>query len=180
MALTRDEITAGATYAVRLSGKLSFKRNNDARTMVKGLGRLEDTTSEYDPATGTWHVTLPPDSQRGLSDLRILAHAYDAVVERATDTAAGTPKLTYKRTGQGEWVVFGPASLMQPGLVTVTKKDGTDSTEIIGRLGKPFAVRGTEYCYGYIAQPEPGMRRVRAFGHDFTEYASGFGPDEMA
>lgn len=176
MALAKDEITAGASYTVRLAGNLSFKRNNDARNYVKGLGKLEDTTSEYDPATGLWHVTLPPDSNRGLGDLRALVYAYDAVIEHDTGQREA-PKLTYKRTGQGEWVVMGPVSAMAAGPVQVAKRDGGTKTEMIDRLGKPFDVRGTQYCYGYIADPPPGKRRVWN-DFDMTEYGSGFGPDE--
>ena len=56
----------------------------------------------------------------------------------------------YRKTRQGEWVVFGPATAVRKGLVDVTKKDGTTKTERVVRVGKTFAVDGVECCYGYI------------------------------
>jgi len=97
-----------------------------------------------------------------------------------------TATLTYRKTRQGEWVVFGPRAAMWDdlynkhlGSVTVTKKDGTAKTERLARLSKPFTADGAECCYGYIdkAASAPRTRKVRAYGHDFTEYAGGFDRD---
>ena len=203
MALTDKEITAGASYTVRLDRGLSAKRGNDARQLVKRINGMRDefiydpqdpaanaitgyvrnddptaATAEYDTVTGTWAVTLPARASSALSALRNLVSGYSATVTpAAAGDAAPAPQLTYKRTGQGEWVVLGPVSLMHAGLVTVTKRDGGAKTEMIDHLGKPFDVRGVQYCYGYIAAPEPGRRRARN-GFDMNEYGSGFGPDE--
>jgi hypothetical protein len=84
MALTRDEITAGATYAVRFEyGSLSSKRFADAVKLVKDIGTRPETTSVYVASDKTWLVELPADSVGGLSDLRTLAYTYNATVERA-------------------------------------------------------------------------------------------------
>lgn len=58
---------------------------------------------------------------------------------------------TYRRTKQGTWVVFGPASEVKPGPVTVTKKDGTTKVETVTGVGKPFQVNGVPHVYGYTA-----------------------------
>ncbi len=204
MPLTRDEITAGASYTVRLARDLSSKRKGDALKLVKGIGGQREThvydpahpdahaatgfrrnddpacaTSRYNPVTRTWAVTIPAAGGHALSALRSLADAYDAAVEPddGSHEEQEPPKLTYRRTRDGEWAVFGPASLLREGLVAVSKKDGSVRTENISRLGRIFTVGGAEYRYGYIAAPEPGRRRVPDM--DMREYGSGFGPDEM-
>ena len=83
MSLTEDQITAPGTYAVRFEyGELSSKRFRDAVNLVKGIGKLDDTTAAYDGDSKTWTVTLPEDSFRGLMDLRATQRAYHAIVER--------------------------------------------------------------------------------------------------
>jgi len=204
MPLTRDEITAGAAYTVRLARNLSSKRSADALKAIKGIDGQHEThvydpahpdahaatgfrrnddpacaTSRYNPVTRTWAVTIPAAGGHALSALRSLADAYDAAVELddGSHEEQEPPKLTYRRTRDGEWAVFGPAALLHEGIVAVTRKDGSVRTENIGRLSAPFNANGTQYCYGYIAPPEPGRRRVPDM--DMREYGSGFGPDEM-
>ena len=83
MALTREEIIAGAAYTVRFEyGSLSAKRFRDAVKLVKELNKKEGTSSRYDADAKTWHVELPDDSLHGLADLRTLAYIYNAEVER--------------------------------------------------------------------------------------------------
>ncbi len=56
----------------------------------------------------------------------------------------------YRRTGSGAWAVYGPVLLVKAGQeVTVYKKDGSTSTEMVDRVGKPFDVDGTAMIYGY-------------------------------
>lgn len=84
MALTREEITAGAAYTVRFEyGSLSPKRFRDAVKLVKTLNQRPGTASRYDSASKTWRVELPDDSVAGLYDLQTLAYIYNADVERA-------------------------------------------------------------------------------------------------
>lgn len=89
MALTREEITAGATYTVRIDRhELSVKRFNDAVKLVKGLNERPETTARYDGATRSWAVTLPADSVGGVNDVQVLAYIYNATVEIATGPQA--------------------------------------------------------------------------------------------
>jgi len=53
-----------------------------------------------------------------------------------------------RRTGR--WNVFGPASEVRVGTVTVTKKDGTHRQERVVKVSKPFDVNGTPHVYGYL------------------------------
>lgn len=92
MSLTREQITAGATYTVRiLESELSHKRFGDAVKLVKGIGERPETTATYHGASKSWVVTLPADSVGGLADLKALAYAYNAVVELGEPAAAGRP-----------------------------------------------------------------------------------------
>jgi hypothetical protein len=84
-----------------------------------------------------------------------------------TATAAAA-KITYRKTRQGEWVAFGPASVIRAGVtVTVTKKSGETKAETIKSAGRPFAVNGTQMAYGYLApqartasRPQRGSARM--------------------
>lgn len=60
--------------------------------------------------------------------------------------------ITYRKTGKGEWVAFGPASVIRAGAtVTVTKRGGETKTEHITSVGKPFTADGQQMVYGYLA-----------------------------
>ncbi len=64
--------------------------------------------------------------------------------------------ITYRKTKQGQWVAFGPATEITPGAtVTVTKSNGTTKTERIASVGKPFTVNAMAMVYGYLAPGAP-------------------------
>ncbi len=64
---------------------------------------------------------------------------------------ASAPTLIYRRAGDGEWVVFGPASAIHEGTtVTVTKRDGTTKHERIEWVGGSFNVNGVPHVYGHV------------------------------
>jgi len=86
MGLTRDEITAGGTYAVQFEhGRLSLKRFNDAKDLIKRISRYEGSSSAFDGGTKTWTVVLAADADGALRDLRTAAESYDAIVTRTDD-----------------------------------------------------------------------------------------------
>lgn len=62
---------------------------------------------------------------------------------------------TFRKNKQGEWVVFGPASVVRPGRVAVTKKDGRVQSVEIESVGRPFFANGQQMVYGYIAKKAP-------------------------
>lgn len=65
-------------------------------------------------------------------------------------------KITYRKTKQGTWVAYGPASEIKAGAeVTVTKANGDTKTERIESAGKPFTADGVQMCYGYLAARVP-------------------------
>lgn len=61
-----------------------------------------------------------------------------------------TVKISYRKTKEGEWAAYGPASAIRPGLITVTKASGETKTEEIVRVSKPFNVDGKPFAYGYL------------------------------
>ncbi len=68
--------------------------------------------------------------------------------------------LTYRRSRDGNWAVFGPAALMGEGKrVTVTKADGTTKQETIVHVSRTFDVDGTPFAYGYLARGGQQQRR---------------------
>lgn len=68
-------------------------------------------------------------------------------------TKTQSAQVTYRKTKTGEWVVYGPAAVIEPGrTVDVTKRDGTRKAETIERVGKPFAADGRQMVYGYLAK----------------------------
>ena len=60
--------------------------------------------------------------------------------------------VTYRKTQQGEWVAYGPATAVRVGAVTVTKRDGSIKTEQVERVGKTFTAGGIPMVYGYLAK----------------------------
>lgn len=76
-------------------------------------------------------------------------------------TAATAVKVTYRKTKQGEWVAYGPASALRVGAVTVSKRSGETKVETVARLGRPFQVDGTAMVYGYLATDEAPRRTQR-------------------
>jgi hypothetical protein len=67
--------------------------------------------------------------------------------------------ITYRKTKQGKWVVFGPLVDVVAGTnVTVAKRDGSTKVEFVERVGRPFRTADGEMVYGYIAKGN-GRRR---------------------
>lgn len=79
-----------------------------------------------------------------------------------------TPAITYRKTKAGEWVAYGPAAVIRPGTVTVTRRDGSTRTETIERAGKAFTAGGTQMAYGYLARTGRGSGYASAA--DAAEY----------
>lgn len=70
----------------------------------------------------------------------------------STQTATAA-KITYRKTGKGEWVAYGPASEIIAGTtVTVTKASGETKTETIESVGRPFTAQGQQMVYGYLGK----------------------------
>lgn len=57
----------------------------------------------------------------------------------------------YRKTKDGQWVVFGTTTEVKVGSVTVTKADGSQKTEQVVSLGNTFNVDGKLCVYGYLA-----------------------------
>lgn len=72
-----------------------------------------------------------------------------------------TTTATYRKTKTGQWVAFGPASLIKPGPVVITKRSGQTKTEIVASVGRPFTVNGQAMVYGYLAETAPARRTTR-------------------
>ena len=70
---------------------------------------------------------------------------------------------SYRKTKTGQWVVFGPASIVRTGRVNVTKRDGTTRTETVESVGKTFTCDGLACCYGYIAEHASHRRSVPVY-----------------
>lgn len=59
--------------------------------------------------------------------------------------------ITYRKTRNDEWVVFGPVDEVVPGSeVSVHTKDGRIVQEYVVRIGTPFDVDGVPHVYGYL------------------------------
>lgn len=83
MSLTADQITPGATYAVRFEYGLSGKRFRDAVKLVKEINDYATSTSSFDTASKTWTVTLGADADGAKNDLYWAVQSYGAIAERA-------------------------------------------------------------------------------------------------
>lgn len=68
---------------------------------------------------------------------------------------ATAPRATFRKAKNGKWVVFGPTSIVKPGTVTVTKKNGSTSTVTVESVGKSFTANGAACCYGYLDARAP-------------------------
>lgn len=97
MALTEDEITAGATYTVSVS-LASDRYFRQAVDLIKGIGRRNGSTAEYDKVTRTWTVTLSPTANRALADLREARSRYGAAVDKVR--GIGAPAIYRTREGE--------------------------------------------------------------------------------
>lgn len=67
-----------------------------------------------------------------------------------------TPTFTFRKTKTGEWVGFGPATMIEavnPGSdIIITKRDGTQKLETVAKWGKPFTANGKTMVYAYLAR----------------------------
>lgn len=60
---------------------------------------------------------------------------------------------TFRRNRQGEWTVFGPATLVVASeSVRVQRADGSVRNVYISTVSRSFDVNGTPYVYGTIGQ----------------------------
>lgn len=71
---------------------------------------------------------------------------------------------TYRKTKTGEWVAYGPASVVRPGFVTVTKRSGEAKQELVERVGRPFTTEDGPMVYGYLAAKVPATARAAGKG----------------
>lgn len=71
-------------------------------------------------------------------------------------------KVVFRKTRSGDWAVFGPAELIEPGDVVVEKRDGSTTVVTVERCSKTFEVDGVEHCFGYIVQQRYRPRRRRS------------------
>ena len=58
---------------------------------------------------------------------------------------------TFRKSKSGEWEVFGPASEVKPGAVSVRKADGSTKTVAVASVSKSFDVNGVPHVYGRLA-----------------------------
>lgn len=66
-------------------------------------------------------------------------------------TATLEATITFRKTKRGEWVAFGPASIVKAGeTVTITKKNGSTTDKYVYSVGKEFTVNGEPMVYGYL------------------------------
>lgn len=78
-------------------------------------------------------------------------------------TTATAAKITYRKTAKGEWVAYGPASVISKGARIAITKTGTPvkDSRWVESVGRPFTVDGTEMVYGYL-MPDPARPGGRA------------------
>lgn len=65
-------------------------------------------------------------------------------------TQTTTQTASYRKTKTGEWVAYGPTSIVRIGQVAVAQKDGEVKVETIERVGRTFQVNGVDMVYGYL------------------------------
>lgn len=73
--------------------------------------------------------------------------------------------VTWRKTRDGSWAVFGPASEVHTGSVTVKKKSGGASIAHVERLSRSFPVDGRQYVFGFVED-----ERRRGSGGDWDRY----------
>ena len=61
-----------------------------------------------------------------------------------------TITLQMKRTKTGKAVVYGPLSVMKPGMRVKVELQGKPTEVTVRSLGKPFTVDGQPMVYGYM------------------------------
>lgn len=66
--------------------------------------------------------------------------------------------LTFRKTRDGIWAVFGPAPEVLPGPCHVHRADGTVRTVTVTTTSRPFDVNGVPHVYGYIEARDSSPR----------------------
>jgi hypothetical protein len=79
------------------------------------------------------------------------------------DTTTAPTEVRFRRTRSKEWVLCGPADVLQRSIdtqepVTVAKKGGGVRHLVPLRLGKPFTEDGILKCYGYMSEKKDDGR----------------------
>ena len=65
-----------------------------------------------------------------------------------------TSMISFRKTRQGDWAVFGPASEMNLGTVSACRRDGTVRRVNVVGMSRPFNVSGTPHVFGYLTTTE--------------------------
>lgn len=86
--------------------------------------------------------------------------------------------VTYRKTRNGEYVAYGPATIVREGVVTITKRDGSTKQVMVSGVGRTFTVDGIGMRYGYIDSditvpaPAPARKPAYAGQQHRTNYRS--------
>ena len=89
----------------------------------------------------------------------------------STAAATSSRVATYRKTKNGEWVVYGRAADLTTacrngGQVPVLRRSGDTKHETIARVGRAFTVDGVEMAYGYTGQAARSSSRPRYERHE--------------
>ncbi len=147
---------------------------------VSLLGRFREWQPSEAPVVAappeTTGTELPRQPEAGSA---ALATASTGLLEpqRVQDTTEAAPEAprpaqsrpmvpatpcAWRKTRDGEWVVIGSPKVVRAGtVVTVARKDGSQSQERIAWTGAPFMVDGLQMVYGHVAKDggDGGSRR---------------------
>lgn len=108
-------------------------------------------------------------------------------MEQPGTTTTDAPTVRFKkRQAKGDWVLSGPETLVVEGPVTVTKRNGKTSVEIVLSIGASFNVDGVLHRYGYLKpktegtepKPVPAVSAASRTEADFLP--DDFQPDDDA
>lgn len=61
-----------------------------------------------------------------------------------------TASIVFRKTRRDEWAAFGPADLVKPGPVLITRR-GEVVERVVTSVSRPFDKDGVPYCFGYLA-----------------------------
>lgn len=86
---------------------------------------------------------------------------------------------SYRKTQQGEWVVFGSIDIVKVGEVTVTKKSGEMKVEQVVRVGKTFTTADGDCCYGYLGSRIDSCETMLRQGVDQIKVRKIFGDEAV-
>lgn len=76
-----------------------------------------------------------------------------------------TSPAAYRKTKAGQWVAFGPVSLVKVGPVAIAKRDGSTKVETVTSVGKTFTVDGVACCYGYLGETKAKQAPAHSVRH---------------